>query len=167
MAKIKTIFTCTECGGVSPKWLGQCPHCNAWNTLEESREAPHAGGDNDPIKRYAKGRKVYIPTQRPRNVGRSRTSFDGWSPARCDALGQMKRLRRVLGTIPGPALLTLYALVIHPSQPDVRALSLSAYCKRRHGHDNARAMAAVLRDLSDALTILHGEYGERMEERAA
>ena len=39
MAKIKTIFTCTECGGVSPKWLGQCPHCNAWNTLEESRDA--------------------------------------------------------------------------------------------------------------------------------
>lgn len=38
MAKIKTIFTCSECGGVSPKWLGQCPHCQAWNTLEESRD---------------------------------------------------------------------------------------------------------------------------------
>jgi len=36
MAKIKTVFACTECGGVSPKWLGQCPHCTAWNTLEES-----------------------------------------------------------------------------------------------------------------------------------
>ncbi len=38
MAKIKTIFTCSECGGISPKWLGQCPHCQAWNTLEESRD---------------------------------------------------------------------------------------------------------------------------------
>ena len=36
MAKDKTIYTCTECGGVSPKWLGKCPHCNAWNTLIES-----------------------------------------------------------------------------------------------------------------------------------
>ena len=36
MAKEKTIYTCTECGGVSPKWLGKCPHCEAWNTLIES-----------------------------------------------------------------------------------------------------------------------------------
>ena len=36
MAKDKTIHTCTECGGTSPKWLGKCPHCNAWNTLVES-----------------------------------------------------------------------------------------------------------------------------------
>ena len=35
MAKDKTIYTCTECGGTSPKWLGKCPHCNAWNTLVE------------------------------------------------------------------------------------------------------------------------------------
>ncbi len=37
MAKEKTIYTCSECGGISPKWLGKCPHCNAWNTLEETR----------------------------------------------------------------------------------------------------------------------------------
>lgn len=36
MAKDKTQFTCSECGGTSPKWLGKCPHCNAWNTLIES-----------------------------------------------------------------------------------------------------------------------------------
>ena len=36
MAKSKTIYACTECGGESPKWQGQCPHCSAWNTLVES-----------------------------------------------------------------------------------------------------------------------------------
>jgi DNA repair protein RadA/Sms len=36
MAKEKTIYTCTECGGTSPKWLGKCPSCAAWNTLIES-----------------------------------------------------------------------------------------------------------------------------------
>ena len=36
MAKEKTVFTCNDCGGTSPKWLGKCPHCNAWNTLLES-----------------------------------------------------------------------------------------------------------------------------------
>jgi len=36
MAKDKTQYTCNECGGSSPKWLGKCPHCGAWNTLIES-----------------------------------------------------------------------------------------------------------------------------------
>ena len=36
MAKEKTIYVCSECGGTTPKWLGKCPHCNAWNTLVES-----------------------------------------------------------------------------------------------------------------------------------
>jgi DNA repair protein RadA/Sms len=36
VAKAKTVYTCTECGGQSVKWQGQCPHCQAWNTLEES-----------------------------------------------------------------------------------------------------------------------------------
>jgi DNA repair protein RadA/Sms len=38
MAKDKSIYTCTECGGTSPKWLGKCPGCGAWNTLIESVE---------------------------------------------------------------------------------------------------------------------------------
>ncbi len=36
MAKAKTIYTCTECGGNEPKWQGQCPSCHAWNTLVET-----------------------------------------------------------------------------------------------------------------------------------
>ncbi|PRP70441.1 DNA repair protein RadA [Chromobacterium amazonense] len=44
MAKSKTVFSCTECGGQAPKWQGQCPHCNAWNTLVESVAAPAAAG---------------------------------------------------------------------------------------------------------------------------
>ncbi|MDE6106490.1 MAG: hypothetical protein K2F84_05280, partial [Bacteroidales bacterium] len=35
MAKIKTIYQCRECGATSPKWLGKCPTCGAWNTYEE------------------------------------------------------------------------------------------------------------------------------------
>ncbi len=36
MAKAKTIYTCTECGGQTLKWQGQCPHCTVWNTLVET-----------------------------------------------------------------------------------------------------------------------------------
>jgi DNA repair protein RadA/Sms len=46
MAKDKTIYTCRECGGTTPKWLGKCPHCNAWNTLEESVAESASGSKN-------------------------------------------------------------------------------------------------------------------------
>ncbi len=36
MAKVKTQYVCGQCGGINPKWQGQCPHCDAWNTLTES-----------------------------------------------------------------------------------------------------------------------------------
>lgn len=40
VAKLKSIYTCNECGGESTKWQGQCPHCSAWNTLTESVAEP-------------------------------------------------------------------------------------------------------------------------------
>src|SRR6266513_3889086 len=49
MPKSTITFVCTECGGESLRWAGQCPHCRAWNTLleyqvrkavEESRTRP-------------------------------------------------------------------------------------------------------------------------------
>ncbi|QRX82874.1 DNA repair protein RadA [Glaciimonas sp. PAMC28666] len=36
MAKAKTNYTCTECGGIANKWTGQCPACGQWNTLVET-----------------------------------------------------------------------------------------------------------------------------------
>ena len=43
MAKEKSVYVCRECGGNTPKWLGQCPHCKAWNTLDETVAEPAAG----------------------------------------------------------------------------------------------------------------------------
>ena len=37
MAKAKSIFVCSDCGYESPKWLGKCPACNAWNTFYEEK----------------------------------------------------------------------------------------------------------------------------------
>ena len=44
MAKLKTNYTCTECGGISNKWSGQCPSCAQWNTLVET--LVEIGGNN-------------------------------------------------------------------------------------------------------------------------
>jgi DNA repair protein RadA/Sms len=57
MAKDKSIYTCTECGGTSPKWLGKCPNCEAWNTLVESV------AEGTPKNRYATGARGLIASQ--------------------------------------------------------------------------------------------------------
>lgn len=33
--KKKTVFVCSQCGYETAKWLGKCPACGEWNTLEE------------------------------------------------------------------------------------------------------------------------------------
>lgn len=40
MAKDKTLYVCSTCGYETAKWMGKCPGCGAWNTLEE--QAPRA-----------------------------------------------------------------------------------------------------------------------------
>lgn len=74
MAKSKTLFVCSECGGTCPKWEGKCPHCNAWNTLQESRDpgvathrfAPLAGAS--PIRSLAEIEARELPRQ-PTGIG--------------------------------------------------------------------------------------------------
>ena len=58
MAKEKTIFVCNECGGSSPKWLGKCPACGAWNTLIESVAESTALSRNNRFAALAKAAEV-------------------------------------------------------------------------------------------------------------
>ena len=44
MAKTKSVFFCTNCGNETPKWMGRCPSCGAFNTMEEHIEKPTAPG---------------------------------------------------------------------------------------------------------------------------
>ena len=42
MAKTKSHFVCQNCGYVSPRMLGRCPNCGAWNQFVEELERPKA-----------------------------------------------------------------------------------------------------------------------------
>src|SRR6266567_3819179 len=42
MAKLRTKYICQQCGGEQSKWMGKCPDCGAWNTLEEVVDAPQS-----------------------------------------------------------------------------------------------------------------------------
>ncbi|HEY5102083.1 MAG TPA: AAA family ATPase, partial [Steroidobacteraceae bacterium] len=42
MARISSFYVCSVCGAQTPKWQGQCPHCETWNSLEKGALATPA-----------------------------------------------------------------------------------------------------------------------------
>jgi DNA repair protein RadA/Sms len=77
MAKAKTIYSCTECGGQSPKWQGQCPHCGEWNTLVEAvAEAMPAAGKNRYSALAASGKLQQLAEVEASEVSRTPTGID-------------------------------------------------------------------------------------------
>ncbi|MBE3564856.1 MAG: DNA repair protein RadA [Thermogemmatispora sp.] len=53
MPKSRTRFVCQQCGGEQTKWLGRCPDCGAWNTLEEVSLPETSAAAPAPQRRYA------------------------------------------------------------------------------------------------------------------
>lgn len=51
MAKSKTIYKCSECGYETPRWLGKCPDCGNWNTLNEQENIPEMKVAEKKLKR--------------------------------------------------------------------------------------------------------------------
>ena len=45
----KTTYVCSACGAASLKWQGQCPECEAWNTLEERAPVAARTGGARPV----------------------------------------------------------------------------------------------------------------------
>lgn len=61
-----TVFVCQACGAQSPKWMGRCPECGAWNSFVEERAAPPRGpGGTAPAARsVGLGEVSLSPTER-------------------------------------------------------------------------------------------------------
>ena len=58
MPRSTVTFVCTECGGETLRWAGQCPHCQAWNTLQEfqvKKAAPARRQEAQSPGRFASG----------------------------------------------------------------------------------------------------------------
>ncbi len=64
MSKEKSLYACNTCGGTSPKWLGKCPHCEAWNSLVEVA----AGGSATPGKNRFGGLAPAAPVQAIKDI---------------------------------------------------------------------------------------------------
>ena len=60
--KARTVFYCTECGNETPKWMGQCPACKAWNTLvEQPQDKPSKRSGSTPRTTAARGTPLGVP----------------------------------------------------------------------------------------------------------
>jgi DNA repair protein RadA/Sms len=63
MKSPKTVFVCQECGSQSPKWLGRCADCGAWNSLVEERPPEDGGaagaGHRYPLADTARAAQLY------------------------------------------------------------------------------------------------------------
>jgi DNA repair protein RadA/Sms len=66
--KAKNVFVCQECGSQSPKWLGRCPECGAWNSFVEERvgepaTAPAGGNRYAGLVPGGSGAKLYADVE--------------------------------------------------------------------------------------------------------
>lgn len=71
MPKKKTSYQCSACGYENPRWMGKCPECGAWNTMEEVLTAPQeaapkqykqrggTGSDARPLREIETDRQIY------------------------------------------------------------------------------------------------------------
>ncbi len=75
MAKLRTKFICQQCGGEHSKWMGKCPDCGTWNTLEEVADVPQSSarrqGLNDTL---AQGTRVPVALPQIKPLAQARIS---------------------------------------------------------------------------------------------
>lgn len=125
MAKTKTEYRCTACGYRSPKWLGRCPGCSEWNTLEEGH-APSTAATHP-------GRTFRLPSEAA-SAGPVPLSEVGAGEAERRPLG-IAELDRVLGggLVPG-------SLVLVGGDPGIGKSTLLLQALDRAGAQGAPAL---------------------------
>jgi len=92
MARPRTVYRCSTCGAVEPKWTGRCPGCEAWSSLVEEVERPVSAGRDECLVEGA-GRPMPI----------AEVDVQEWQPAPTH-VGELDRVMQG-GLVPGSATL--------------------------------------------------------------
>lgn len=128
MAKKKNalVYKCSECGYTQPRWLGRCPECGSWNTLEECIADPNAnaaaftGGVAEKVKPVP---LENVSAQEGARLSTGIGEFD-----RVLGGGAMKRSAILIGGEPGigkSTLLLQTAARIRQTEPNAKILYIS------------------------------------------
>jgi DNA repair protein RadA/Sms len=151
VARAKTIFRCSVCGGASPKWAGRCLSCDEWNTLVEERDVPAMAVDG------ARG----VPILRDRPVPIAEVSTEDWAP-RPTGIGEVDRVLgggfvpgsvTLLGGEPGVGKSTLLLQVV--SELTARGAT-SLYVSAEESRQQVRLRAERLGCLRPELWLADG-----------
>ena len=164
MAKEKTVYVCSACGYETPRWMGKCPGCNAWNTMEE--QAPQASvSQAAPVKankqRGGTGAKALRLDEIPEeNAARASTGIGELD--RVLGGGVVEGSLMLVGGDPGIGKSTLLLQVSeHLARQGTRVLYIS-------GEESARQIKMRARRLgvaADSLLILSENAMDAAEKR--
>ena len=95
MAKLKSVYFCSNCGNESPKWMGRCPACGEWSTYVEELIRKDSAAIKEDTRSFSSGRNVPQPLKEIRADEEPRIDM------------QDNELNRVLGGGLVPASLVL------------------------------------------------------------
>src|SRR2546427_6315795 len=151
MPKSTVTFMCSECGGESLRWAGQCPHCQAWNTLQEFQ-----------VRKAGPGRKQALAASQSTGsrAGPLSDIESEAAPRRALACGE---LNRVLGggVVPGSIVLVggepgvgKSTLLMHAAQQIAAAGGTVLYASGEESPQQIRMRASRLGSLSAGILLL-------------
>lgn len=162
MAKDKSIYTCNECGASSPKWLGKCPGCGAWNTLVEV--AAEAGAGKNRFQSLARSQPVATLSEiEASDVERTPTGLDELD--RVLGGGIVEGGVVLIGGDPGIGKSTLLLQALDALSRDMKALYVTgeesgaqvALRSRRLGLDGSQVRVLAEIQLERVLATLETE----------
>ena len=141
------VFKCSECGAVHPKWLGRCPDCGQWNTLQEFIQDPNAVSAKLVGGTLAqKARPVPLATVQAQEAGRLQTGIGEFD--RALGGGATKRSAILLGGEPGIGKSTLLIQA---------AANLSASQEGRILYASGEESASQIKGRADRLGLNSGK----------
>src|SRR3989475_1842457 len=155
MPKSTLTFMCSECGGESLRWAGQCPHCRAWNTLQEFqvRKAPSGARASS----AARGPAAPAGGRRPVPLNEIEPDAD---PRRPLAWGELNRGLGG-GIVPGSLVLGggepgvgKSTLLMHAAQQIAASGGRILYASGEESPQQVRLRAARLGPLSPGILLL-------------
>lgn len=124
MAKGKTAYVCNACGYESAKWLGKCPACSAWNTLEEMQTQPAL--PDKPLKQRPGTGSQALLLEEIQETAQARTSTGMDELDRVLGGGIVEGSVMLIGGDPGIGKSTLLLQVCaHLTQENARVLYIS------------------------------------------
>src|SRR5229473_1563342 len=159
MPKPTVTFMCSECGGESLRWAGQCPHCRAWNTLQEFQVRKAPAGRSGRAQGGSSGRSQAAEPRGSRPVPLSEIEPEA-APRRPLAWGELNRVLGggvvagslvLVGGEPGVGKSTL---LMHAAQQVAEAGGTVLYASAEESVQQVRMRARRLGALQPGFLVL-------------